>query len=79
MSAASLQTVAGLPAEVPDDLLPAPGDLCDTKQDAAFLDQNGLRSNFTGAATRTCEYRAQKRGQCTPWFRAVPSDAVAIA
>ena len=38
--------MAGLPAEVPDDLLPAPGDLCDTKQDAAFLDQNGLRSNL---------------------------------
>ena len=78
---ASRQCQSGLPAEVADDLLDAPGAPCDTNQHlgSGWLEQ-GVRLaeqqelGSTGHK-KELEYREQKRGR-TPQFRAVPCGKV---
>ena len=70
MSAACLQTVSGLPAEVADDLFAAPGDdPSDTE-----LDQNGWRGNLLARSNKNVgSTRHKKEGRT---YSSVPCDAV---
>ena len=57
MSAACLQTVSGLPAEVADDLFAAPG----TEPSDTELDQNGWRGNLLARSNKNLGSTGHKK------------------